>query len=90
MLIVASELDAQTERVLNYLSKHDIDINAVTFSYFRDGENEYMARVVLIPESMKGTERKKSKRVPKIRWIAELLKEQIDEISEEKTENKGF
>jgi len=39
MLIVASELDAQTERVLNYLSKHDIDINAVTFSYFRDGEN---------------------------------------------------
>jgi hypothetical protein len=77
MLIVASELDAQTERVLNYLSKRDIDINAVTFSYFRDGGNEYLARTVLIPESMKPNPEK-----PK-RWTYELLQEQIDDISEE-------
>jgi len=77
MLIVASELDAQTERVLNYLSKHEIDINAVTFSYFRDGENEYLARTVLIPESMKPNPEK-----PKS-WTHELLQEQIDDIPEE-------
>ena len=77
MLIVASELDAQTERVLNYLSKRDIDINAVTFSYFRDGGNEYLARIVLIPESMKPNTEK-----PK-RWTYELLQEQIDDTPEE-------
>ena len=77
MLIVASELDAQTERVLNYLSKRDIDINAVTFSYFRDGENEYLARAVLIPESMKPNPEK-----PKS-WTYELLQEQIDDMSKE-------
>jgi hypothetical protein len=84
MLIVASELDAQTERVLNYLSEHGIDINAVTFSYFRDGKNEYVARVLLIPESMKETVRPPSKRVQKTRWTAELLREQIDVVSKEK------
>jgi hypothetical protein len=76
MLIVASELDAQTERVLNYLSEHNIDINAVTFGYFRDGENEYMARAVLIPESMKPEGKSKS-------WTDELLRERIDDISKE-------
>ncbi len=83
MVIVASELDAQTERILNYLSKHGIDINAVTFSYFRDGENKYMARAILIPQSMKETVRKLSKRIPSIKWTAELLKEQIDKIPKE-------
>lgn len=76
MLIVASELDAQTERVLNYLSEHNIDINAVTFGYFKDGENEYMARAVLIPESMKPEGKSKS-------WTDELLRERIDDIQKE-------
>jgi hypothetical protein len=83
MLIVASELDAQTERVLNYLSQHDIDINAVTFSYFRDGENEYVARVLLIPESMVTGSSKKVKR-----WTAELIREQIDNVSDEKLKTR--
>jgi hypothetical protein len=83
MLIVTSELDAQTERVLNYLSEHDIDINAVTFSYFRDGNNEYMARVLLIPESMKEMVRTSTKKVSGTLWTLELLKEQIEKIPNE-------
>jgi len=84
MLIVASELDAQTERVVNYLSQHSIDINAVTFSYFRDGENEYVARVLLIPESMVIESSKKVKRW----WTAELIREQIDNVSDEKLKTR--
>jgi hypothetical protein len=76
MIIVASELDAQTERVLNYLSKHGIDINAAIFSYFRDGENEYLARVELIPKG-------RPPRGP-IRWTVELLREQIEYMPNER------
>lgn len=83
MLIVTSELDAQTERVLNYLSEHEIDINAVTFSYFKDGNNEYMARVLLIPESVKEMVRTSTKKVSGTRWTPELLKEQIEKIPNE-------
>lgn len=83
MLIVTSELDAQTERVLNYLSEHEIDINAVTFSYFRDGNNEYMARVLLIPESMKEMVRTSTKKVSGTRWTLDLLREQIEKIPNE-------
>lgn len=82
MLIVASELDDQTERVLSYLSKYGIDINAVTFSYFQDGDNCYMARVVLIPESVKETAKKLGKRVPGTVWTLELLKENLEEVED--------
>ena len=53
MLVVASELDPSTERILNYLSDtHGVDINAVTFEYFHhtDGR-QFLARVFLIEPS---------------------------------------
>ena len=35
MYIVASNLDAASERIVKYLSEsHDIDINVVTFAFF--------------------------------------------------------
>ena len=83
MLIVTSELDAQTERVLTYLSEHEIDINAVTFSYFRNGNNEYMARILLIPESMKEITRGLTKKVPEPLWTLDLLKERLEQIRNE-------
>lgn len=50
LLIVASEIDASSERIINYLSdEHGMDINAVTFHYFRDGAGqEYLARTFLV------------------------------------------
>ncbi|MFE3845874.1 DUF91 domain-containing protein [Thermoplasmatota archaeon] len=52
MLIVASEIDPSSERIINYLSdSYGIGINAVTFQYFKEKEKEYLARVYLIEPS---------------------------------------
>lgn len=48
LLIVASEIDAITERVVGYLSSKSLDINAVTFNYYQDNNTEYVARNFLI------------------------------------------
>jgi hypothetical protein len=50
ILIIASEIDSSTERIINYLSEtYGVGINAVTFQYFKDEDNrELLARVFLI------------------------------------------
>ena len=61
MLIVATDLDDQSERVIKYLSQYGIRINAVTFNYFKKDGREFIARVLLIPKSaekMRETKRK--------------------------------
>ena len=54
VLIVASEIDSSTERIINYLSEtYGVGINALTFQYFRDGNGkEFLARVFLIEPSL--------------------------------------
>lgn len=48
LVIVAGSLDASTERIVNYLAEHHgVNINAVFFRFFRDGEREYLSRVWL-------------------------------------------
>jgi len=50
MLVVAAELDASTERIINYLNDHTAaPINAVFFTVFQDGENQYLSRSWMIP-----------------------------------------
>lgn len=75
MLIVASDLDDQSERVIRYLSEYGIKINALTFNYFKKDEHEYIARVLLIPKSAVETRGTKRKYVPlseeNLRKIAE-------------------
>lgn len=45
LLLVAAELDAGTERILQYLAdSFGVPINAVFFQYFQDGEREYLTR----------------------------------------------
>ena len=53
MLIVASEIDSTSERIIKYLSGYwGISINAATFQYFRDEDgSEFLARVFLIEPS---------------------------------------
>jgi hypothetical protein len=49
MLIVCSELDAESERIVNYLSKeYNMPINAVFFRYFKDNNGEYLSRSWMI------------------------------------------
>ncbi|WP_016956255.1 endonuclease NucS [Catenovulum agarivorans] len=49
MVIVAAELDASTERIINYLNdKASVAVNAVFFSVFQDGSNQYLSRSWMI------------------------------------------
>ena len=48
LIIVASELDASTERIVSYLTDYGVPVNAVFFRYFKDGEREYLARSWLL------------------------------------------
>jgi hypothetical protein len=48
-VVVASELDDSTERIVTYLAdEYGAAINAVFFRFFQDGESEYLSRVWLI------------------------------------------
>lgn len=60
LIVVASELDTSTERIISYLTdNYGLPINAVFFRFFRDGDRDYLARTWLIePEE---AERKVSK-----------------------------
>lgn len=49
IVIVASELDASTERIITYLNdRHGVGINAVFFSAFIDGDKRYLSRAWMI------------------------------------------
>ncbi|WP_339304096.1 endonuclease NucS domain-containing protein [Paenibacillus sp. FSL R5-0519] len=48
LLVVSAELDPATERIINYLTNFGVPINALFFHYFKDGDNEYLARNWLI------------------------------------------
>jgi hypothetical protein len=49
LVVVASELDDSTERIVNYLAdEYGAAINAVYFRFFKDSDREYLSRVWLI------------------------------------------
>ena len=48
IIIVASELDASTERIVNYLNEKDIAINVVFFQVFDHGGQQLLSRAWLI------------------------------------------
>jgi hypothetical protein len=48
IVVVASELDLGTERIIKYLNDYEIPINTAFFNVFRDGENRYLSRAWLI------------------------------------------
>lgn len=66
MLIVCSELDNETERIINYLSdNYSVPVNAVFLRFFKDHDAEYLSRSWLIDpteveeKSTKATSQKK-------------------------------
>ncbi len=81
MLIVASEIDDSTERIIKYLSDtYGVSINATTFEYFRDEDgNEFLSKVFLIEPSQveyRSQTRAASKRKPYLTY------EQLEEIAD--------
>jgi len=48
IILVASELDAATERIIGYLNARDIAINAVFFQVFQHGSEQLLSRAWLI------------------------------------------
>lgn len=82
MLIVGSEIDSSSERIIKYLSDyHGVGINALTFQHFQDeNKREFLARVFLMDPfqvdlgSMGGG---KSKRKPNLTF------DQLQKIAEE-------
>lgn len=80
MLIVGSEIDNSSQRIINYLSEsYGVAINAVTFNYFKDSSFEYLARTFLIEPSKAEIQQqtRKGKRLPN------LTEEQLQAIANE-------
>ncbi|MGY0218366.1 hypothetical protein ACWJJH_13455 [Endozoicomonadaceae bacterium StTr2] len=70
MVVVATELDASTERIINYLNDHaNIPINAVFFSAFADGDNQYLSRAWMIDPGE--TQERAVSKGPKDAWNGE-------------------
>jgi len=69
MIIVGSNIDDSTSRIVRYLSEEgNININAMTFSYFKDKDgHEFLVKTALIAESeLEEKAQKKSNRGPSI------------------------
>jgi len=79
--IVASDIDPSTERIIKYLSdSYGVNINVVTFNYFKAEDREFVSRVFLIePNQVEYQTRTKgtTKRLPNLTY------EQIEEIAKE-------
>lgn len=70
IVIVASELDSASERIISYLStNYGVPINVVFFKYFREGGAEYLSRTWLIdPTLAEAGSAKISRRGSKETW----------------------
>ena len=51
VILVAAGLDASAERIVNYLARKSVDINAVFFNYAELSDEQIIVRSVLVPES---------------------------------------
>lgn len=82
LLIVGSQIDASSERIIKYLSdRYGVNINAVTFNYFRTSDGrELMGRVFLLEPGQVDYQtrtRTGSKRRPNLTY--EELEQRADE-----------
>ena len=48
IILVAAELDGSTERIIGYLNKRDVAINAIFFQVFQHGSEKFLSRAWLI------------------------------------------
>ncbi|WP_447956118.1 hypothetical protein [Vreelandella sp. EE7] len=71
MVVVATRLDASSERIINYLNDHaQLSINAMFFSAFEDGGNHYLSRAWMIdPDEPPKPAARKAQKAP---WNGEF------------------
>ncbi|WP_252107001.1 MULTISPECIES: endonuclease NucS domain-containing protein [unclassified Halomonas] len=71
MVVVATRLDASSERIINYLNDHaQLSINAMFFSAFEDGGNHYLSRAWMIdPDEPPQPAARKAQKAP---WNGEF------------------
>ena len=70
IVIVCSELDAATERIVNYLNESDIPINVIFFKVFEDKGSSYISRVWFIePQETEDNTISQSEKIP---WNGEF------------------
>jgi hypothetical protein len=56
LIVVATSLDAATERVVTYLHEHhEVEINAVFFRFYQDGDRDYLVRAWLNDPTVEST-----------------------------------
>jgi len=80
MLIVGSEIDSSSRRIINYLSEtYGVSINAVTFNYFKENGEEYLARTFLIEKERAMITQKTSSKRRKPNLTFEELQNIADE-----------
>jgi len=48
IVIVASQLDSSSERIVEYLNNYNVPLNVVFFRVFRDGDSQYLSRAWFI------------------------------------------
>lgn len=71
IVIVASSLDASTERIVTYLSGMDVAINVIFFQVFQDGDRQYLSRAWMIDPIETETKASVSVAGPKGEWNGE-------------------
>lgn len=71
LVIVATQLDTSSERIINYLNEHaQLSINAMFFAAFEDLGNQYLSRAWMIdPDKTPQTSVKKARKEP---WNGEF------------------
>lgn len=71
LVVVATRLDASSERIITYLNEHaQLSINAMFFAAFEDGGNRYLSRAWMIdPDEPSQPVSRKSKKEP---WNGEF------------------
>jgi hypothetical protein len=74
IVLVASELDASTERIVGYLNERDIAINVVFFQVFESGSESLLSRAWLIDpgETQANVAASSTVKGPKEPWNGEL------------------
>jgi len=83
ILILASDIDSSSERIINYLSEsYGVAINAIKFQYFRNNQNdEFLARIFLIDP---GQVEVRTRNIPSTKRKPRLNYEELHAIAEQK------
>ncbi len=51
LTVIASDMDAATERIVTYLAQYGVPINVLFFTYYQDSGHSYIARTWMIDEA---------------------------------------